>query len=305
MHSLKLLCAAPILAAAFAAATAPGSAQATPSQPVVAQATTAPEETMAPTLLDQQYDGQTHVMLAPYIWGPTIRGNFQFFIPTISKHHGKLVQNTVDVGPSNYLPKLNAAAMAAFDVRKGNFDLYGDAIYLNGSTTATIYSTITGPLGKVHIPVTFDSSARLASAIWEVAAGFTVARSHTADLSTFVGYRDFPIYLNVSYTATIGKRGIIAPSGTATPSDHAGDPIWGIRGRAFTDRHWYIPYYFDFGGGNNNQTWQAYGGGGYAFSHGQSLVLLYRQLDYYGFPATAHTQRLDLGGPLLGYTFNL
>jgi hypothetical protein len=300
MHSYKSLVALTAAALAFFGAGAVAQAQATPEPPL-------PTQTSQPTLLDQQYDGQTHVMLAPYIWAPTVKGNFQFFVPTLRRHGhgGRLLQSTVDVGPSDYLPKLNAAAMAAFDVRKGNIDLYGDAIYLNASTSATINSTITGPLGKVHIPVTFDSSARLSSAIWELALGFTVARSHTADLSTFLGYRDFPIYLNVSYAVTVGKRGILTPTGTATPSDHTSDAIWGIRGRAFTNQHWYIPYYFDFGGGNNNQTWQAYGGAGYAFTHGQSLVVLYRQLDYYGFPSTAHTQRLDLGGPLLGYTFNL
>jgi hypothetical protein len=300
MHSLRCLVAATATVFAFAVCAAVARSQ-------EASASPGPAETAAPTLLDQQYDGQTHVMVAPYIWGPTVKANFQFFVPQLPRHGrgGRLIQNTVEVGPSDYLPKLNAAAMAAFDVRKGNVDLYGDAIYLNASTTASIYSTVSGPLGKVRIPVTFDSSARLAAAIWELALGFTVARSHSADLSTFVGYRDFPIYLNVSYTATIGKRGILAPTGTATPSDHTGDPIWGVRGRAFTDRHWYIPYYFDFGGGYNNQTWQAYGGAGYAFPHGQTLVALYRQLNYYGFPSTAHTQRMDLGGPVLGYTFNL
>ena len=300
MHSLKGLATSAAALLAFAVCGAVTRAQEPSASP-------APAETAMPTLLDQQYDGQTHVMFAPYIWGPTVKANFQFFVPRLPRqgHGGKLIQSTVEVGPSDYLPKLNAAAMGAFDIRKGNVDLYGDAIYLNASTTATIYSTISGPLGKVHIPVTFDSSARLATAIWELGLGFTVARSHTADLSTFVGYRDFPIYLNVSYTVVAGKRGILATSGTVTPSDRAGDPIWGIRGRAFTDRHWYLPYYFDFGGGNNNQTWQAYGGAGYAFPHGQSLILLYRQLDYCGFPSTAHTQRMDLGGPVIGYTFNL
>ncbi|MBV9719331.1 MAG: hypothetical protein JOZ77_08425 [Candidatus Eremiobacteraeota bacterium] len=299
MIFLKYSFAAIIATLCLAANTAVSRAQEAPASP-------SPTETIQPTLLDQQYDGQTHVMVAPYVWAPSVNANFQFFIPRLPRAHGgKSIHSTVDVGPSNYLPKLNAAAMGAFDIRKGNVDLYGDAIYLNASTTATISSTITGPFGRIHIPVTFDSSARLATAIWELALGFTIARSHNADLSTFLGYRDFPIYLNVSYNATVGKRGIIATSGTATPSDRTGDPIFGVRGRAFANQHWYIPYYFDFGGANNNQTWQAYGGAGYAFQHGQSFVVLYRQLDYYGFPSTAHTQRLDLGGPVLGYTFNL
>jgi hypothetical protein len=300
MPSSRCICSSIIVVFAFAATAAAVRAQEPAASP-------APAQTTQPTLLDQQYDGQTHVMLAPYIWGPTVNANFQFTIPTLARHGAPgLLQKTVEVGPSDYLPKLNAAAMAAFDVRKGNIDLYGDAIYLNASTTATIFTTVSGPLGKIHIPVTIDSSARLASAIYEFALGFTVARSHTADLSTFLGFRDFPIYLNVTYTATVGKRGILAPSGTSTPSDHTDDAVWGLRGRAFFGNgHWYVPYYGDFGGGSNNLTWQAYGGAGYAFPHGQSFVALYRDLDYYSFPTTAHAQRINLAGPLLGYTFNL
>ena len=229
-------------------------------------------------------------------------------MPTLPRHgHGeRLIQSTVDVGPSSYLPKLNAAAMAAFDVRKGNIDVYGDAIYLNASTTATISSTISGPLGKVHIPLTIDSSARLSSAVWELALELHGrAQPHRRPKYFSRLSRFSRSSLNVSYTGIVGKRGILAPTGTVTPSDHTTDAIWGLRGRAFTNQHWYIPYYFDFGGGSNNQTWQAYGGAGYAFTHGQSLVVLYRQLEYYGFPLTAHAQRMDLGGPVLGYTFNL
>jgi hypothetical protein len=295
-------------AAIFIFCAAGATARAQDSQP-----TPVPAQTPAPTLLDREYDGQTHVMFAPYIWAPTIKGNFRFEIPTLRKTTttgsgggGHLLAGTLEVGPSDYLPKLNTALMGAFDIRKGNIDLFADAIYLNATTNATISSTITGPLGHVHIPVTLNSSARLASGIYEVALGFTVARSHYADLSTFLGYRDFPVNLNIGWNATIGKRGLIAPSGTATTSDRTEDAVWGLKGRAFlSGKGWYIPYYGDFGGGNNNSTWEAYSGLGYAYPHGQSFILLYRQLDYYGFPEAAHTQRLDLGGPVLGYTFGI
>lgn len=251
-------------------------------------------------------------MFAPYIWAPSVKANFRFEIPklphttTTGTGGGRVLGGTLEVGPSDYLPKLNTALMGAFDIRKGNVDLFADAIYLNASTTAVIASTITGPLGHVHIPVTINSSARLATGIYEVALGFTVARSHYADLSTFLGYRDFPINVNVSWNATIGKRGLIAPSGTTSTNDRTEDAVWGLKGRAFlSDKGWYIPYYGDFGGGNNNSTWEAYSGIGYAYPHGQSFILLYRQLDYYAFPNTAHVQRLDMGGPVLGYTFGL
>ncbi len=287
---------------AFVAASAVARAQETPASPT-------PTVTSQPTFMDRQYDGRTHVMVAPYIWGPTVKGNFQFSIPTLRRHgvdSARVLQSSIQVGPSQYLPKLNSAGMLAFDLRKGEFDIFADGIYLNATTTATIFGTVGGPFHKVQIPFTIDSSAHLTTAIWEAAAGYSVAHGHNADLSIFAGIREFPVNLNVDYTATVGKRNIIAPSGSITTADYTNDIIWGLRGKAFFggDRL-YVPYYFDFGTGTNNQSWEAYTGAGYAFPHGQTFVALWRALNYNSFPPTSHTQKLSLAGPLLGYTFNL
>jgi hypothetical protein len=284
---------------AFAATTAVVQAQENIPSP-------APAPIASPTFMDVQYDGKTHVTVAPYVWGPTVRGNFQYSIPTLPHHPGGILQSSVQVGPSDYVPKLNSALMFAFDARKGEADLFGDVIYLNASTSASNFSTISGPLGKVHIPVTFNTDARLAATIWEAALGFTLAHGHDADLNLFAGVREFPLDLTFSYNAIIGKRGIITPSGTFKSSERTDDVIFGLRGKAFFgDGHWYVPYYGDAGVGANNSTWEAYGGAGYTFNHGQTIFALYRTLNYYNFPADAHVQKLSMGGPLLGYTFQL
>ncbi len=272
------------------------------------EATPAPAETSRPTFIDRQYDGKTHVMVAPYLWGATVKADYQFPIPRLPRRHHAgptPVTGAVEVGPSQYLPKLNSAGMLAFDARNGDFDVFGDAIYLNASTSATIFSNISGPLGR-QIPLTVDGNAHLSTAIWELAGGFSLFHSHDADLSMILGVREFPMTLNVDYAATVGKRGLIAPSGSLTTSDYTNDVIWGIRGRAFFDNdRLYVPYYFDVGQGTNNQTWEAYAGGGYAFDHGQTIVALWRALNYNGFPPIANVQKMSLAGPLLGYTFNL
>jgi hypothetical protein len=271
-------------------------------------ASPAPASTSQPTFMDRQYDGQTHVMVAPYIWGPTINANYQFSVPRLDRRGGggKVVGHTVLVGPSDYLPKLNAAAMMAFDVRKGNIDIFGDGIYINASTTATIATEIHGVRGHLTIPVTFNASAHVATSIWEIAAGYAIAHGHNADLSGFVGIREFPIALNADYNATISKRNIVTPTGTISDTQSTNDIITGLRGRAFLSDRFYLTYYGDVGyGTNGNQTWQAYGGGGYAFEHGQTIVALWRALDYHSFPSAANVQKFNLSGPLLGYTFNL
>lgn len=299
MHSLKLFVAMTATALAVAAAGATANAQESPTSP-------SPAETAKPTFMDRQYDGKVHAMVAPYIWGPTIKLDTEFTIPTLRRGHGGgAVQSSFAVGPSDYASKLNSAGMAAFDVRQGNIDVFGDAIYINASTNASVFGTIGGPRAKVQVPVTIDANAHLSTAIWEAAAGFTLAHSHSADVSMFLGVRNFPVNLNLDYTATVGKRGILAPSGSLSTSDYTSDVIWGIRGRVFFNGdHIYVPYYFDYGTGTNNQSWQAYGGAGYAFNHGQTLVALWRALNYTSFPPppTAHVQKLNLAGPLLGYT---
>ncbi len=299
-------------AVAFAIASLSASAitsaqEATPAPPPAAPATSV---TSAPTFMDQQYDGRTHFTVAPYIWLPTIHAVYQYTVPKLPRPRRggapTSVSSNVQVGPSQYLPKLNTAAMLAFDWRKGRFDFFGDGIYVNATTTATLFSTITGPRGRVHIPLTINSSAGMSTAIWELTAGYTLAHGHDADLILFAGTRQFPINLNVGYTAIVGKRGIIMPTGSFTTSDNTSDVIGGLRGRAyFGDGHWNALYYADYGGGNNNQTWEGYGGAGYTFNHGQTLVALYRALNYSGFPASAHVQKMNLSGPLLGYTFGI
>jgi hypothetical protein len=255
--------------------------------------------------MDRLYDGNTHITLAPYIWAPNVKLNLQYQIPTLPGRPVRTLGTTLQTGPSNYVPKLNSALEFAFDARKGPVDFLGDVIYLNASTSATFAGTITGRRGRFHIPYTVDTNAHIAQAIWELALGATIARGHNADLSVFAGTRQLPITLTLGYSAIVGRRGIIAPSGGLTVSDSTGDFIIGLRGKAFLDNHLFVPYYIDTGTGSNNQTWQGYTGVGYGFNHGQTLIALWRALNYYDFLPESHTQRLSMGGPLLGYTFNL
>lgn len=278
-----------------------------------ARAQEAPSATPAPiaspTLMDQQYDGRTHIMLAPYVWGATLRGVFGFSVPPLRRRPGGPKVLSVTVTPQQYAGNINSAAMFAFDARKGDLDLFGDVIYLNVSASGTAFSTISlGRNDRIQIPASFSTDARLSAAIWEVAGGFTFAHGHDADLSGFLGLRQFPVNLNLSYNATVGRRGLIAPSGTITLSQYTSDVVFGLRGKAFFGNdHWFVPYYGDVGSGVSfaNQTWEAYSGVGYAFNHGQTLLAAWRALNYTSFPTDQKVQKLSLYGPLLGYTFNI
>ena len=269
-----------------------------------------PAETGTPTRMDQLYDGKPHLTLTPYIWGPTINGVFQYTVPGVHRRGpggggaGNAFSTNIQVGPSQYVPKINTAGMLDVNYQQGRFNLDGDALYLNTSTTATIQGSVIGPHGKLQIPITINSSARMATSIWQVAAGYTLAQGHQADLIMFAGIREFPISVTADYSTIVGNRKFVGPSGTVDTSDNASDAIWGIKGKAFFGNdHWVVPYYFDVGQGTNNQSWQAYGGAGYVFNHGQSILAIWRTLNYNAFPPVSHTQKLTLYGPVIGYSF--
>jgi hypothetical protein len=277
----------------------------------LAQDTTAPTPAPAasPTLMDRQYDGQWHITLAPYIWLPTVHGTFQYTVPNLPRRAGGTELFNFQTTPSNYVSKLNSAAMGALDIRQGNFDVFGDYIYTNATANAGETAVIGGPLDRRQVRLNLNTSARITPRIWEAAAGYTVARGHDADLSIFLGLRQTPINLSLGYNASItDRRGSFAANGTVVASTQTNDVITGLRGKAFFgDGHIFVPYYIDIGTstGVNNQTWEGMTGAGYAFNHGQSLVFTYRTLNYFSFPPNVAVQKFNMSGPLFGYTFNI
>jgi hypothetical protein len=276
---------------------------------VRAQEAAAPAPAASPTLMDREYDGQMHITVAPYIWLPTVHGSVQYTVPNVRLRAGHTGTINFTTTPANYVSSLNSAAMGALDVRKGGFDVFGDYIYTNASASAAESAVIGGPLGRRQLRLDLGTSARLVPRIWEAAAGFTVARGHDADLSIFLGVREFPINLTMGYNATItGRRGALTTNGTVAVSTLTNDVITGLRGKAFFgDGHIFVPYYIDIGTstGVNNQTWEGYTGAGYAFNHGQTLLFTYRTLNYFSFPPDVAVQKFNMSGPLVGYTFNL
>jgi hypothetical protein len=80
--------------------------------------------------------------------------------------------------------------------------------------------------------------------------------------------------------------------------------IGGVRGRIYlADADWlgggrfYLPFYFDVGGGGSNPTWQAFGGLGYQTSR-VGVSVGYRYLAFHQ-ESSALFQKLSLGGPIL------
>ena len=305
MHSPKRYLSLALVPLAFTLAAAAAQAQETPA---ATPAPSAPPVTRNATPMDRAYDGNWHVTLAPYLWLPTVRTNVKYTIPQLplGGGGGSLATN-VQVGPSDYLSSLNSAGQMAFNVRKGDAEFFGDYIFMNLSSTANFNSLVSGPLGKVKIPVSLVTNSRLAASIWELGAGFSLAHGHNGDANLFVGWRQFPLTTNLAWTGTIGGSKLaITRAGTVRISPLANDVVFGLNGKIFSgDNHWFAPYYIDYGAGATQQTWEGYGGAGYMFDHGQSMVVAFRTLNYNAFPPDSPVQKLSMWGPLLGYSFGL
>lgn len=280
-------------AAAFPACALAQGASATPS-PAPAAA--------KPTVLDRAYDGATHWSVAPYVWLPTFGGIFSYKVPTLPRAAvGGAASIGVSIPPSQYLNKLNSAAMLDLAVRKGDVQVFADYDYVNIVSSSSRIGNISGPNGRIQIPVDASSSTRLTAAIWEIAAGYTLYHNSYTDLELFGGYQSLPAKTTLDYSLAIGKHDIISNSGTLQESAQIGDVIFGLRGNVlFGNSGWYAPYYIDIGSGYNNQSWQALAGVGYHFPHGQGLLLSWRNLNYDSDPGSS-IQKLTMGGPLLGY----
>ncbi|HTU80969.1 MAG TPA: hypothetical protein VMF61_02505 [Candidatus Acidoferrales bacterium] len=299
MHLRRLFLTAGFLGAIAATAAAAFAQEATPDP---AEPTPAPAQT--PTFMDRQYDGKFHISAAPYIWAPTIKTNIQYTIPVTRKVNK--VEGSITVPPVDYVSNINSAGMISFNARQGSVMAFGDFIYVNANASASASSAIVGPLGHLDIPVSISTNTHLSTSVWELGVGTALAHGHDADLNLFVAYRSFPINVNLDYSSMVGMRSVRAPAGSLTDHVDTTDFVFGLQGKAYLgDGHWMIPYYGDIGSGANNQTWEGYGGVGYTFNHGQSLVALYRGLHYYGFPSYSLVQKFDMEGPLIGYSFQL
>jgi hypothetical protein len=291
------------IATAQSDAPAPGSAAPSPT-PVAAPPAASPART---TVIDAEYDGQTHFTFTPYLWVPTVNGTFQFNaprLPHVGVGGGTAIVNT-QVGPNSYLSKLNFAIMGAFDLRKGDVAGFGDFINLNLSSGVTRVTSVSGPLGRLQIPVDLGSSGRISSTIWELGAALTLAHGHDASLEFLSGWRQATVNATLDWNLSVGKNALIRRSGSDFRSDSLGDVIFGLRGKvALGDSGWFVPYYADYGVGATNNSSEQYIGVARAFRTG-SVLLLFRNLSY-TLPANiSFIQRIRFGGPLIGYTFKL
>jgi hypothetical protein len=240
--------------------------------------------------------------ITPYVWAPTIHGELNFTVPTGPQGTGPAVGLTVT--PNKYVPKLDSAFMFTAETHNRTWGVATDLIYLNLGIGSATVTTLSGPGGRIMVPINTNMQVRFASVLWSLAGTYTLSRSAHGYTDALLGGRYMYAPMHVDWNLS-GPLGIFSQSGSHYESASVWDAIIGVKGRydLGSDGHWFIPYYADVGTGDAPLTWQGIGGIGYGTKH-TAITLVYRNL-FYDQGGSKLIHNLNLGGPALGYTFKL
>ena len=229
--------------------------------------------------------------LSPYVWLPSISLDSSSF----SEEGSPIDDSRLEVGPTNYLQALNFALMLAGDMRKDDWVLMGDLIYLDfGIDDKDI------DLGRPDTgPIAGSYSADLTGTIITLAGGKTFLRDERFYVDGLVGWRQFGMSFDLAGDLVSGGN---VDSGTDLDFN---DAFVAVNGRYVFGggNRWSLRYYADIGTGESDLTWQALLGFGYGFRWGD-LFLDYRHLDYdFGDVTRLADVASAVSGPSIGATF--
>lgn len=264
-----------------------GASRASAASDVIATATTG-EVNM--------WDGNWHAELSPYLWLPWIYTTAQ--LPPAAGGGS----STIETQPSQYLKYVQAALMFDGSLRKGDFSLWTDFLYMNLHATPSHTQHIGLPDVDATLPVTLNVDASLKAAVWTFAPTYTVLNNGIATLDILAGLRYSSIRVPIAYNFTapptpLNRGGGFWPSRTSTAG------IIGVKGsvRLSGDGRWFLPYEADIGDGDKNWQYNLNGGFGYHFRWGD-VTLTVRDLTY-ELKQTTILQKMRNSGPVLGASF--
>ena len=221
---------------------------------------------------------------------------------------GANVTTNISAGIGDYLSELNFGLMIGGVARYDRFSVMTDLVYANASiaTSNSHFSSVNLGSGPIDIPRTqqLETGTRLATTVWSLAGGYTLLRGDWGNLDAVAGVRMLFIGATTNYTLTddilLPDRTIaLSRSGNLNLGVSKVEGIGGVTGRInIPNSHFYIPFYFDAGGGSVPFTWQAYGGIAYQAASWADVSLGYRYLSFQGGGHNG-VQNLNLGGAIL------
>jgi hypothetical protein len=251
-----------------------------------------------------------NVHLIPYLWLPMVNADINH--PVLG---GGTASTVISTGPADYIPKLHFGAMLAGEVDYDRFSLFTDILYLSVGASGTKVTSFNS--GTTAIPIdqlTTHIGTNLQSTVWTMAGGYTLAKGSWGNVDVLAGIRllavndatDFDLSASVTRpdgTVALGR------TGNLTTGRSLWNGIGGARGRVYVgDADWFsggrffIPYYFDIGGGGAHPTWQIFSGIGYQ-TQTIGLSVGYRYLAFDG-GSDAVVKKMTLRGPILAANFS-
>lgn len=268
----------------------------------------------APSIgLAQDGSDEWQFALTPYLWLPTIGGDLKYDVPPGSGTGAP----TIDVGPADWVELLNFGLLVGGSAQKGRFNLFADFVYLSMTSkkddrVVSVEDTVTVPGTRIPVPIgaelNADTRTDLDGILWTFAAGYAVNQTESSTAILFAGARRLDVDLKTSWDLTaeitVPGTGVILPSQGSISGD-AGlwDGIVGVRGEfAVGEGKWSVPYYFDIGAGDSDQTWNAFAGLAREYGWGD-LLIAYRHLEY-DQGDDKLLQDFSFSGPLVGFRFS-
>ena len=268
---------------------------------IVAAPTPGATQATATAAAPNPWDGKLHVDITPYVWLPTINGQFRFHLSDFRGGNGPIatdLSQTLDtqIGPNSYLANINFALMGTATARIGRLALYTDVINTNFSTSNASTLNLTGPRGNLNVAIASKAQAQVVSTIFTVAPSYTIFHDGKTFADLMVGgqFEGLSVNANAQLTGPLGNT----YSAGASRKENYSAVIAGSYGEIGLGGHWSAPYYLDFGFGAPT-SWEYLLGIKYG-----NLAVSWRYLQFNAGSSTALLQRLTLGGPMIGYTFH-
>jgi hypothetical protein len=209
---------------------------------------------------------------------------------------------TIDTQPSQYLKYVQLGGFFDGTLRKGDWSLWTDLVYMNLQGSSTHTREIGLPGGNVTLPVIRTIDSGLRAAIWTLAPAYTVMNNDIGTLDVLVGLRYTSVRVSLAYQFTAPPTPLMQGGGFWPTADST-DGLIGIKGflRLSSDGKWYLPYEADVGDGNKNWQYNAMLGVGYHF-HWGDISLAARNLTY-EISGRPILDKIRMTGPVLGATF--
>lgn len=229
------------------------------------------------------------------------------YLPQVS---GETVFPGGKAGPSftidqhKILSNLKFAFMGIFRARKGRWGVLGDLFHANLGDSVKGTHRFRLP-GKPPIDAQANLDLDSKTTLLTLAGTYALVDTPRNTLSLVFGTRMIHTRQRLDWklVGTIPGVGSNNRTGRTTVDDTHWDAIAGVSGRFRFggERHWFLPYYVDAGGGSSDLTVQAMTGIGYVFGWGE-IALSWRYI-HYKFKSGSPVSSLSFNGPALGVIF--